>query len=117
MSSPSTRRARWTPAAGRRSPGLSPIGAGGLWPLLAKGGPRLTEVRRTTLPWEREAWAHLRRGQSGKALELYARHQSLDISATRSDALDAAVASWDQDGRDGLIVVVASNHERHRANQ
>jgi len=27
------------------------------------------------------------------------------------------VAAWDRDGRDGLIVVVASNHERHRANQ
>ncbi len=95
---------------------LSSIAVGGLWPLLAKGGPKLTEVRRTRLVWEREAWAHLQSGESAKALDLYARHGKLDICATRGDALDAAVQSWDRDGRDGLIITDASNAERHLAN-
>ena len=95
---------------------LSPISAGGLWPLLARGGPTLTEVRRTALEWQREAWASLRSGDSATALNLYARHGNLDICATRSEALEAAVAAWDRDGRDGLIITDASNAERHRAN-
>ncbi len=95
---------------------LSPISAGGLWPLLARGGPTLTEVRRTALEWQREAWASLRSGDSAAALELYARHGNLDICATCSEALEAAVAAWDRDGRDGLIITDASNAERHRAN-
>jgi conjugative relaxase-like TrwC/TraI family protein len=95
---------------------LSPISAGGLWPLLARGGPSLTEVRRTALEWQREAWASLRSGDSATALGLYARHGNLDICATRSEALEAAVAEWDADGRDGLIITDASNAERHRAN-
>jgi conjugative relaxase-like TrwC/TraI family protein len=95
---------------------LSPIAAGGLWPLLAMGGPQLTEVRRTPLEWQREAWAHLRRGESATALRLYARRGNLEIFATREDALTAAVQAWDRDGRDGLIITDASNAERHRAN-
>ncbi len=95
---------------------LSPISAGGLWPLLARGGPQLTEVRRTPLEWQREAWAHLRRGESAKALELYARRGNLQVCATRDEALEAAVRAWDRDGRDGLIITDASNAERHRAN-
>ena len=95
---------------------LSPIAAGGLWPLLATGGPQLTEVRRTTLEWERDAWAHLRRGQSTEALASYAKRGHLEIHGTPEEALDAAVAAWDRDGRDGLIVTLTSNAERHRAN-
>src|SRR5439155_5251761 len=95
---------------------LSPISAGGLWPILAKGGPQLTEVRRTTLEWEREAWANLRRGESAKALSRYAGRGHLTMLETPEQALDAAVAAWDRDGRDGLIVTLTSNAERHRAN-
>ena len=95
---------------------LSSISAGGLWPLLAQTGPRLTEVRRTRLGWERQAWAHLRRGEATQGLGLYARHGNVDISDTRASALERAVSAWDADGRDGLIVTDASNAERHRAN-
>ena len=96
---------------------LSSIAAGGLWPLLAENGPRLTEVWRTPLRWQREAWAHLRRGEAQTALELYARHGSVDMATTREEALEHAIAAWDADGRDGLIITDATNHERHRANR
>lgn len=95
---------------------LSSIAAGGLWPLLADGGPRLTEVRRTALQWQRDAWAHLRRGEAHQALELYARRGYVNVAATREEALQNAVARWNADGRDGLIITDATNSERHRAN-
>ena len=95
---------------------LSSISAGGLWPLMAHSGPTLTEVRRTKLAWEREAWAHLRRGEAMQGLGLYARRGNVDISDTRTTALERAVSAWDADGRDGLIITDASNAERHRAN-
>lgn len=95
---------------------LSSIAAGGMWPQLSAGAARLTEVRRTKLEWEREAWAHLRRGESAEALALYARHNRLMVAATRAEALDQAVTMWNHDGRTGLIVTDASNAERYRAN-
>jgi ATP-dependent exoDNAse (exonuclease V) alpha subunit len=95
---------------------LSSIAAGGLWPLMAQTGPKLTEVRRTRLAWERQAWAHLRKGEAQQGLSLYARRGNVDISDTRTDALERAVTAWDTDGRDGLIITDASNAERHRAN-
>jgi AAA domain/TrwC relaxase len=96
---------------------LSSIAAGGLWPMLAGNGPRLTEVWRTPLRWQRDAWAHLRRGEAQAALEMYARHSCVDIATTREEALEHAVAAWDADGRDGLIITDATNQERHRANR
>ncbi len=95
---------------------LSSITAGGMWPQLAAGAARLTEVRRTKLEWERQAWAHLRRGESTEALALYARHGRLTVAGTRAEALDQAVSRWNDDGRTGLIVTDASNAERYRAN-
>jgi hypothetical protein len=76
----------------------------------------LTGIRRTELPWERDAWHALREGQATNALTAYAQHGYLTMSATRADALEAAVSAWDTDGRTGLIVTDASNAERHRAN-
>jgi conjugative relaxase-like TrwC/TraI family protein len=96
---------------------LSPIRAGGLWPLLSAGGPRLTEVQRTKLEWERAAWGMLRRGESQEALEAYARHGQLTLLETRAEAISQAIDDWSRDGHRGLIVTDASNAERHTANQ
>jgi len=96
---------------------LSPVGAGGLWPLLAAGGPVLTEVRRTKLAWERQAWGLLRRGSAQEALAEYARHGQLSLSETRAGAIRRAIADWSRDGCGGLIVTDASNAERYAANQ
>jgi conjugative relaxase-like TrwC/TraI family protein len=95
---------------------LSPLSAGGLWPMLAANGPRLSGIRRTALGWERKAWQHLRSGDAAAALAAYAEHGHLSVSATRSDAVAAAVAQWDADGRGGLLITDASNAERHEAN-
>ncbi|MGZ4482424.1 MAG: ATP-dependent DNA helicase [Gaiellales bacterium] len=96
---------------------LTPIEAGGLWPILSRDGPALTEVFRTRLAWEREAWSRLRRSDAATALRLYARHGHLDIVVTRRQAIRAAVAAWEADGRTGLLITDASNAERHRLNR
>ena len=96
---------------------LTPIEAGGLWPILSRDGPSLTEVFRTRLAWELQAWTHLRRAEASDALRLYARHGHLEISETRSQAIRAAVTAWEKDGRKGLLVTDASNAERYRLNR
>ncbi|MGE5762007.1 MAG: MobF family relaxase [Gemmatimonadota bacterium] len=96
---------------------LTPIEAGGLWPLLSRDGPALTEVFRTRLDWEREAWSRLRRSDAEAALRLYARHGHLEIAGTRRQAIHAAVAAWEADGRTGLLLTDASNAERYRLNR
>lgn len=95
---------------------LSPLSAGGLWPLLAEGGPHLSQVHRATLAWERKAWEHLRRGEMA-GLEAYAARDRLTMSGTRVASLTAAVAAWDRDGRTGIIITDASNAERDAANR
>jgi conjugative relaxase-like TrwC/TraI family protein len=96
---------------------LSPIGAGGLWTLLSEDGPRLTEIRRTNLPWEREAWASLWRGEAEEALTEYAKRGNLKIWPSRSDAIQAAIIDWSRDGYRGLIITDATNAERHVMNK
>jgi ATP-dependent exoDNAse (exonuclease V) alpha subunit len=39
------------------------------------------------------------------------------VATTREEALQNAVAAWNADGRDGLIITDATNSERHRANR
>jgi conjugative relaxase-like TrwC/TraI family protein len=95
---------------------LSPLSAGGLWPLLAEGGPQLQQVHRTTVRWERAAWTLLRTGEAEKALRLYARCGHVSMSATRPEARSAAVNAWDADGRTGVIITDSSNAERDAMN-
>ena len=91
---------------------LPAIGAGGLWPLLARGSPELVEVHRIQSEWEREATTHLRHGRSAAAFSLYAGHGRLRLSATRADSLERAVGDWARDGRTGLLITDATNAER-----
>jgi hypothetical protein len=97
-------------------PGRGP-GTRRLWPLLSANGPRLTEIRRTELQWEQEAWGNLRRGEASEALSAYASHGHLSVSATRAEAIEKAVQDWSRDGHRGLIVTDATNAERYAANQ
>jgi hypothetical protein len=96
---------------------LGSIPAGGLWPLLSRGAPRLTEVHRTRLPWERDAWSALRHGRSAEALATYAEHGHLRLSPGRADSLEQAVRDWARDGHTGLLITDASNAERDWLNR
>ena len=78
---------------------LPAIGAGGLWPVLARDSAELTEVYRTRLEWERDAWTQLRHGQSAEAFTAYAEHGRLRIARTRAESLERAVRDWARDGR------------------
>ena len=78
---------------------LSPIGPGGLWPLLTDRAPTalLTTVYRADSPWARDAWAALRAGASAEALQAYAERDLVLVARDREDARAEAVARWDQD--------------------
>ena len=91
---------------------LPAINAGGLWPLLSRGGAELTEVFRIRSAWEREATTHLRHGESAAALGAYAEHGRLSLSSTRAGSLQRAVHDWARDGRTGLLITDATNAER-----
>ena len=78
---------------------LSPIGPGGLWPLLTERAPTalLTTVYRADSPWARDAWAALRAGASAEALQAYAERDLVLVARDREEARAQAVARWDQD--------------------
>ncbi len=78
---------------------LSPIGPGGLWPVLTDRAPTalLTTVYRADSPWARDAWAALRAGASAEALQAYAERDLVLVAGDREQARAAAIARWDQD--------------------
>ncbi|MDA8395869.1 MAG: relaxase domain-containing protein [Candidatus Dormibacteraeota bacterium] len=78
---------------------LSPIGPGGLWPVLTDRVPTalLTTVYRADSPWARDAWAALRAGASAEALSAYAERDLVLVARHREEARAAAVARWDHD--------------------
>ena len=82
---------------------LSPIEAGGLWPLLEREVPtaELTENYRARQPWARDAWAALRQGRSLAAVEEFEARGQIVISDTRMAARHAAVDKWDLDRQQG----------------
>ena len=96
---------------------LGAVPAGGLWPLLSRGAPELTEVYRTRLRWERDAWSALRHGRSTEAFAAYAEHGCVHLASTRAESLERAVRDWARDGRTGLLITDASNAERDWLNR
>jgi ATP-dependent exoDNAse (exonuclease V) alpha subunit len=102
---------------------LPAIGAGGLFQELAETAPtaRLSEVRRTTDPDERRAWADLRAGRSEQAMAHYQSRGQLHFSDTREQALEGAVKQWagltERDGvRQVALMSDASTAEIDRMN-
>ena len=84
---------------------LPAIGAGGMFQELSENVPeaRLSEVRRTTDPDERRAWADLRAGRAEQAMAHYQARGQLHFSDTREQALEGAVKQWaDLAARDGV---------------
>ncbi len=102
---------------------LPAIGAGGMFQELSENVPtgRLSEVRRTTDPDERRAWADLRAGRAEQAMAHYQARGQLHFSDTREQALEGAVKQWaDLTARDGVRHVAlmsdASTAEINRMN-
>ncbi len=77
---------------------LPAIGAGGLFERLSDTAPtaRLSEVRRTSDPLERHAWADLRAGHAEQAMAHYQARGQLHFADTREQALEGAVKQWDE---------------------
>jgi conjugative relaxase-like TrwC/TraI family protein len=77
---------------------LPAIGAGGLFEELSETAPtaQLREVRRTSDPEERRAWADLRAGRSEEAMAHYQARGQLHFADTRDEALERAVNQWVQ---------------------
>jgi conjugative relaxase-like TrwC/TraI family protein len=77
---------------------LPAIGAGGLFEHLSETAPtaRLSEVRRTSDPAERQAWADLRAGRAEQAMAHYQARGQLHFADTREQALEGAVKQWDE---------------------
>jgi hypothetical protein len=74
---------------------LSPVEAGGMWPLLERRGPVvcLTENYRARDPWARDAWAALRAGHSAEALSAFEQRGRVSGTATAGSAWRGAGAS------------------------
>ncbi|MDN5749687.1 MAG: AAA family ATPase, partial [Pseudonocardia sp.] len=88
---------------------LSAIGAGGAMDLLARAGTRyeLTDARRFTHDWERDASLRLRAGDETVLHEYHQQGRLLD-AGTREEAEASAARAWLADtvtGRDSVLLV------------
>jgi conjugative relaxase-like TrwC/TraI family protein len=90
---------------------LAPVGAGGLFRLLVEetGAATLSEVRRFSKPWEREASLRLRAGDP-TVIDVYERHGRV-LGGSREPTLDAALDAWKRAHDDGdSAIVLAPDH-------
>ncbi len=102
---------------------LPSIGPGGMFDRIAHRVPtaELEEVRRTSDPQERKAWAALRNGEPARAMAHYKSRSQLFLSDTRELAGEAAVKRWAEltetrDVREVALISDASNVEVDRLN-
>jgi conjugative relaxase-like TrwC/TraI family protein len=102
---------------------LPSIGPGGMFDRLADRAPtaELADVRRTTDPAERKAWAALRAGEPERAMAHYRARGQLFFTSTREQAGEAAVQRWAEltetrNIRDVALIADASNVEIDRLN-
>jgi conjugative relaxase-like TrwC/TraI family protein len=102
---------------------LPSIGPGGMFDRLADRAPtaELADVRRTTDPAERKAWAALRAGEPERAMAHYRARGQLFFNNTRDQAGEAAVQRWAEltetrEIREVALIADASNVEIDRLN-
>ncbi len=102
---------------------LPSIGPGGMFDRLADRAPtaELADVRRTSDPHERKAWAALRAGEPERAMAHYRARGQLFFANTRNEAGEAAVQRWAEltetrNIRDVALIADASNVEIDRLN-
>jgi conjugative relaxase-like TrwC/TraI family protein len=75
---------------------LPEIEAGGVFVGLRSrlGGPVLTENRRQTDAWERDALSELRHGDPDRALKSYIAHDRVHVASSENDAREQIVDEW-----------------------
>ena len=102
---------------------LPSIGPGGMFDRIAGRAPtaELADVRRTSDPEERRAWAALRAGEPERAMAHYQSRGQLFFTDTRDEAGEVAVQRWAQltetrDIREVALIADASNVEIDRLN-
>jgi ATP-dependent exoDNAse (exonuclease V) alpha subunit len=102
---------------------LPSIGPGGMFDRIAGRAPaaELTDVRRTSDPDERKAWAALRAGEPERAMAHYQARGQLFFNDSRDQAGEAAVQRWAEltktrDIREVALIADASNVEIDRLN-
>ncbi|HEY4896306.1 MAG TPA: AAA family ATPase, partial [Solirubrobacteraceae bacterium] len=102
---------------------LPSIGPGGMFDRIAGRVPtaELGEVRRTSDPQERRAWAALRNGEPERAMAHYKSRSQLFLTDTREQAGEAAVKRWAEltetrEIREVALITDASNVEVDRLN-
>ena len=81
---------------------LQAIEAGGAFRgiLADSGAVELSEVRRQTHQWQREATQQLAAGETPQALAIYERRNAITQHATRGDARAALLENWAGDARE-----------------
>ncbi len=102
---------------------LPSIGPGGMFDRLSRHAPsaELGDIRRTSDPEERKAWAALRAGDPERAMAHYQHRGQLYFADTREQAGEAAVQRWAEltktrDPRQVALIADASNTEIDRLN-
>jgi conjugative relaxase-like TrwC/TraI family protein len=102
---------------------LPSIGPGGMFDRIAgrAATAELADVRRTSDPAERRAWAALRAGEPERAMAHYQARGQLFFADTRDEAGEAAVQRWAEltetrDIREVALIADASNVEIDRLN-
>ena len=89
---------------------LPEIAAGGAFRALKEQLPaiELSEVRRQSNSWERDALELLREGRSAEAVEVYGERDRLVVGRDAGETRAALVADWWQASREGQAVMIAA---------
>ncbi|MDP9068419.1 MAG: relaxase domain-containing protein [Actinomycetota bacterium] len=89
---------------------LPEIAAGGAFRALKEQLPaiELSEVRRQTNSWERDALELLREGRSAEAVEVYGERDRLVVGRDAAETRAALVADWWQASQQGQAVMIAA---------
>lgn len=89
---------------------LPEIAAGGAFRALKEELPavELSEVRRQSNSWERDALELLREGRSAEAVEVYGERDRLVIGRDAAETRAALVADWWQASQQGQAVMIAA---------
>lgn len=102
---------------------LPAVGPGGMFDRLTTHAhtAELADIRRTSDPAERKAWAALRHGEPERAMAHYLDRGQLHFADTRDDAGEAAIQRWrtltDEHGIHQVALIAdASNQEIDRLN-